>query len=92
MTMCFGALNPEGTYLINAKSKEKVVHFSYCQAFIQSVLSILYKGHYNSLTVGFLDKKIEQNLELYKATFDIVLSDNASFKEAEEIIFKNNNL
>lgn len=40
-----------------------------------------------TITVGFLDKKIEQNLDLYKSTFDIVLTDNASFKEVEETIF-----
>lgn len=39
-----------------------------------------------TITVGFLDEKIEQNLELYKKTFDVVLTDNASFKEIEDII------
>lgn len=39
-----------------------------------------------TITIGFLDKKIEQNLELYKSTFDIVLTENASFKEIEDII------
>lgn len=39
-----------------------------------------------TITVGFLDKKIEENLELYKSTFDIVLTDNANFKEIEDII------
>lgn len=39
-----------------------------------------------TITVGFLDKKIEQNLELYKSTFDIVLTDNSSFKEIEDVI------
>lgn len=39
-----------------------------------------------TITVGFLDQKIEQNLELYKSTFDIVLTENASFKEIEDII------
>ncbi len=39
-----------------------------------------------TITVGFLDKKIKQNLELYKATFDIVLTENASFKEIEDVI------
>ncbi len=39
-----------------------------------------------TITVGFLDKKIEQELELYKSTFDIVLTDNASFKEVEDIL------
>lgn len=40
----------------------------------------------STITVGFLDKKIEQNLELYKSTFDIVLTDNSSFKEIEDVI------
>lgn len=40
----------------------------------------------STITVGFLDKKIEENLELYKSTFDIVLTDNSSFKEIEDII------
>lgn len=39
-----------------------------------------------TITVGFLDQKIEENLDLYKSTFDIVLADNASFKEIEDII------
>ena len=39
-----------------------------------------------TITVGFLDKKIEQELELYKSTFDIVLTDNASFKEVEDFL------
>lgn len=39
-----------------------------------------------TITVGFLDQKIEENLDLYKSTFDIVLTDNASFKEIENII------
>ena len=43
----------------------------------------------NTITVGFLDKKIEENLELYKSTFDIVLTENASFKEIDNIIIEN---
>lgn len=39
-----------------------------------------------TITVGFLDKKIEEKLELYKSNFDIVLTDNASFKEIGDII------
>lgn len=39
-----------------------------------------------TITVGFLDKKIEENIELYKSTFDIVLTDNSSFKEIENLI------
>lgn len=39
-----------------------------------------------TITVGFLDQKIEENLELYKSTFDIVLTDNSSFQEIEDVI------
>lgn len=39
-----------------------------------------------TITVGFLDKKIGENLPLYQSTFDIVLTDNASFREIENII------
>lgn len=39
-----------------------------------------------TITVGFLDSNIEENLELYKSTFDIVLTDNSSYKEIESII------
>lgn len=39
-----------------------------------------------TITVGFLDKKIEENLALYQSAFDIVLTNNASFKEVEDII------
>lgn len=40
----------------------------------------------STITIGFLDKKIEENLELYKSTFDIILTDNSSFKEIEGLI------
>lgn len=39
-----------------------------------------------TITVGFLEEEIEANLGLYQSTFDIVLTNNASFKEIEEII------
>lgn len=40
----------------------------------------------NTITVGFLDKKIEENFGMYKDNFDIVLTDNSSFNEVDEII------
>ena len=50
-------------------------------------VNMVSKDRLNStIAVGFLDKKIEENLELYKSTFDIVLTDNASFKEIDDII------
>ncbi len=40
----------------------------------------------NTITVGFLDKKIEENLKNYNDNFDIVLTDNSSFNELDEVI------
>ena len=40
----------------------------------------------NTVTVGFLDKKITENLKLYKENFDIVLTDNSSYRELEKIL------
>ena len=40
----------------------------------------------DTIAVGFLDKRTEQNLETYKSNFDIVLTDNASFDEVNQII------
>lgn len=40
----------------------------------------------STITVGFLDQKIEKNMEVYRNTFDIVLTDHSSFNEVDEII------
>lgn len=40
----------------------------------------------DSITVGFLDKDIEKNLETYKEKFDIVLKNNGSFNKALDIV------
>lgn len=41
------------------------------------------------LLYGFLDKKIEENLYVYRKNFDIVLTnENASFEEIDEMILK----
>lgn len=40
----------------------------------------------DTVTIGFLEKNIEANLEKYKKTFDIVLTNQASFKQVLEII------
>ena len=41
----------------------------------------------NTVTVGFLDKKITENLKVYQENFDIVLTDNSSFTELGEILY-----
>ena len=43
----------------------------------------------STITVGFLDKKIEQNIETYRNIFDIVLTDHSSFDEVEYEILEN---
>ena len=40
----------------------------------------------HTITIGFLEKDIEANLEKYNKTFDIVLTNHASFKDVLEII------
>ena len=40
----------------------------------------------HTITIGFLEENIESNLERYNKTFDIVLTNNASFKDVLEII------
>lgn len=39
-----------------------------------------------AITIGFLDEKIEENLEYFNKEFDIVSTENGSFKEIEEIL------
>lgn len=40
----------------------------------------------HTITIGFLEKDIEANLEKYNKTFDIVLTNHASFNDVLEII------
>lgn len=41
-----------------------------------------------TIAIGFLEKNIEQNLAVYQSTFDIVLTENASFDEIKDIYLK----
>lgn len=40
----------------------------------------------DKITIAFLDNNIEENLELYNKYFDIVLTNNTSFKEIEKLL------
>lgn len=40
----------------------------------------------NAITIGFLDEKIDENLEYYNKGFDIVLTNQGSFKEVNNIL------
>lgn len=39
-----------------------------------------------TLSFGFLEKNVSQNLELYKKDFDVVLTNNSSFYDIEDIL------
>ena len=41
-----------------------------------------------SLKIGFLNKNIEENLEVYKKNFDIVLTEKNNFYDIEKYIIK----
>ena len=40
----------------------------------------------NAITIGFLDEKVEENLELYNKGFDIVLTNASSFEDVNNIL------
>lgn len=40
----------------------------------------------NAITIGFLDEKIDENLELYNKGFDIVLTNQSSFNDVNNIL------
>ena len=40
----------------------------------------------NAITVGFLDEKIDENLELYNKGFDIVLTNQSTFNDVNNIL------
>lgn len=42
--------------------------------------------HSEKITIGFLDKNIDENLEKYRNSFDIILTDNSSFGEVEKVL------
>ena len=39
-----------------------------------------------AITVGFLDEKIEENLEYFNKEFDIVITNNGGFDELNQIL------
>ncbi len=81
--------NSKNRIIFSKELNEKIKTKDYTLLFgdIVDDVNMVSKDRLNStIAVGFLDKKIEENLELYKSTFDIVLTDNASFKEIDDII------
>lgn len=42
---------------------------------------------HRTLTIGFLETKVNENLSYYNKNFDVVFTENASFKDVENLIF-----
>ncbi len=53
---------------------------------IEDLKMVSKKDINKTLSFGFLEKDVKKNLELYKNSFDIVLTDNSSFDDIENIL------
>ena len=53
---------------------------------IADISMVLHEKLENTITVGFLDKDIEKNLEEYNSNFDFVLTNNSSFEDVINLI------
>ena len=40
----------------------------------------------NAITVGFLEEKVEENLEYFNGVFDIVIINNGTFNDVNKIL------
>ena len=40
----------------------------------------------NTITVGFLEERVEENLEYFNKAFDIVITNKGSFKDVNDIL------
>ena len=54
---------------------------------IEDILMVQKADLYKTLTIGFLETKINENLNFYNKNFDIVFTENSSFKDIESLIF-----
>lgn len=54
--------------------------------FIEDIHMAPSKYLYRTLSFGFLEKNVNANLELYKNSFDVVLTDHASFYDVSNVI------
>lgn len=75
--------------IFEAKVKDRIVNRKYILLLgdiIEDKNMVLKEKLDDTITIGFLDKNIKENLELYKNNFDIVLTDNSSFSELDEFI------
>ena len=77
--------------ILPAYLKENILNMDYILLFgdlITDINMIPKKLLSKTLCFGFLDKNIETNTEFYKNSFDVVLTDNASFDDAIGVLKK----
>lgn len=55
---------------------------------IEDILMVPKKDLSKTLTIGFLETKIKQNLEFYNQNFDVVFTESASFNDVKNLILK----
>lgn len=53
---------------------------------IEDLSMVPKEDHNRTLCFGFLDKKINDNLEFYKNNFDVVLTNNSSYEDVENVL------
>ncbi len=59
-----------------------------CGDIIEDIQMIAKEKLENTITIGFLNNKIKENLEVYQKNYDIVLTDEeACFQEVEKVIY-----
>lgn len=56
--------------------------------FIEDINMVPKSDLYRTLSFGFLEKNVETNLKSYQDAFDVVLTDNASFDDAMDVLKK----
>lgn len=56
--------------------------------FIEDINMVSKSDLYRTLSFGFLEKNVETNLKSYQDAFDVVLTDNASFDDAMDVLKK----
>jgi 5'-nucleotidase len=69
----------------DVKGRENIILFG---DVISDINMVGAEDHDRTIMVGFLDTKINENLEFYKKNFDIVCTENTSFTEVIDILLK----
>ena len=83
------SLNKNIDKLSDYRLKEKIEEKEYRVVIGDLVEDIYMMGKYperNYLKIGFLNKNVEENLEVYKRNFDIVLTEENNFYDIEKYI------